>query len=81
LLIEIIGTENCVWCNRAKEYLDAKGLEYTYSNLELNDPEAATTKIFLANGFRSVPQIWVNGTHIGGYEKTIKFLEETLVEH
>ena len=54
-MIEIYGTENCVFCDRAKELLKMYEKEYTYIDVtETEDITAAFFKKF--PGVRTVPQ-------------------------
>lgn len=62
--IEIYTTTVCPYCVRAKDLLKRKGQTYTEINAE--DDAVRTTMIERAGGRRSVPQIFINGTHIGG---------------
>jgi glutaredoxin 3 len=63
--IEIYTTFMCPYCARAKALLDKKG--QTYNEIDVSydaaTREAMTQK---AGGRRTVPQIWINGTHVGG---------------
>lgn len=55
----------CPFCIKAKALLDSKGVTYTEINVG-DDPikRAELTKI--ANGSKTVPQIFINGTLVGG---------------
>ena len=63
--VEIYTTPICGYCAMAKRLLDQKGVEYTEINV-MGDMEAMTTMIQRANGGRTVPQIFVGDTHVGG---------------
>ncbi len=65
--MEIFSTPQCGYCDAAKKLLDEKGLAYT--NLDvMADP--AVLEDFKRRLLRSkaVPQIFIDGEHIGGYE-------------
>lgn len=62
--IEIYTTTYCPYCVRAKELLDKKGQAYTEINAE--DDAVRESMIAKAGGRRTVPQIFINGTHVGG---------------
>jgi len=66
-MIEIYGTDNCVFCDRAKELLQMYEKKYTYIDVtETEDRTAAFFKKF--PDVRTVPQVSLsNGFHIGGY--------------
>ena len=76
-MIEIYGTENCVFCDRAKELLKMYEKEYTYIDVtETEDITAAFFKKF--PGVRTVPQVTLDDEfHIGGYQELEKWLNHT----
>lgn len=63
--VEIYTTPICGYCAMAKRLLDSKGVEYTEINV-MGDMEQMTKMIQRANGGRTVPQIFVGETHVGG---------------
>ena len=56
----------CGFCVRAKALLAAKGADYTEIDVT-NDP-ALQAEMWERSGRRTVPQIFINGRHIGGYD-------------
>ena len=66
--VEIYTTPICGYCAMAKRLLDQKGVDYTEVNV-MGNMEAMTTMIQRANGGRSVPQIFVGDTHVGGSDE------------
>ena len=63
--IEIYTTRTCPFCIRAKSLLDQKGV--SYSEIDVGaDPAKRSAMTQRANGKRSVPQIFVGSTHVGG---------------
>lgn len=63
--IEIYTTPICPYCMMAKRLLDEKGLAYTEINV-MGDSAARSQMMARANGGRTVPQIFVGDTHVGG---------------
>ena len=63
--VEIYTTPICGYCAMAKRLLDSKGVNYTEINV-MGDMEMMTTMIQRANGGRTVPQIFIGDTHVGG---------------
>ena len=63
--VRIYTTPICPYCVRAKALFDKKGASYTEINVSTDDGlrQYMTNR---AGGRRSVPQIFINGTHIGG---------------
>jgi glutaredoxin 3 len=56
---------HCPYCVRAKSLLDILEQPYTIINLD-EQPEHLTEMLAKSNGARSVPQIFIDGEHIGG---------------
>ena len=64
--ITIYSTPVCPYCNRAKSLLEKKGQSWTEVDVS-NDSERAKM-IEKAGGRRTVPQIFIGDTHVGGYD-------------
>jgi glutaredoxin 3 len=63
--VEIYTWSTCPFCIRAKALLNKKGVNYT--EYCLDGDEAGRSKMAQrAHGSRSVPQIFINDSHIGG---------------
>jgi glutaredoxin 3 len=63
--VEIYIWTTCPFCIKAKKLLDSKGVQYTEYNLD--GDEAGRSKMADRTGGRkSVPQIFIDGNHIGG---------------
>lgn len=61
----VFSKQDCPWCVKAKELITSKGDTYT----ELDVYEKAGMKEFLqASELRTVPQIYLKGFLIGGYD-------------
>ena len=63
--ITIYTTELCPYCNRAKVLLVNKGATYTEIDVSY-DPAERARMAQRAGGKRSVPQIFIGETHVGG---------------
>lgn len=63
--VEIYSKIFCGYCARAKRLLDAKGVAYEEYDLTMGGPKRAEM-IQRANGRTTVPQIFIDGRHIGG---------------
>ena len=63
--VEIYTKATCPYCQRAKRLLDEKGVRYAETDL-LRQPDARATMIDRAGGKSTVPQIFIDGTHVGG---------------
>lgn len=51
----------------AKTLLDSKGVTYQEILVD-KDPEKKDEMLAKSNGRRTVPQIFINGEHVGGYD-------------
>ncbi len=58
---------NCSYCTWAKDFFNNKDLAFKEINLTEN-PELLEKMLEKSNGHRSVPQIFINENHIGGYD-------------
>ena len=65
--IVIYTTTICPYCIRAKALLKLKGLKYEEINAE--DDKVRDDMIKKAGGMRSVPQIFIGDTHVGGFDE------------
>lgn len=63
--IEIYTSPLCGFCHSAKRLLKAKGMSFQEIDLSRN-PDKRGEMMSRANGGRTVPQIFINGDHIGG---------------
>ncbi len=63
--ITIYTTGTCPYCTRAKKLLARKNAAFEEISLDGN-PEARKAMMARAGGRSSVPQIFINGTHVGG---------------
>ena len=72
--IEVYSTAYCPYCMRAKALLRAKGVEYLEIDVD-DDPTLRVEMVKRAGGRRSVPEIFINGRLIGGYDE-LRALED-----
>ena len=68
--IEVYSTAVCPYCVAAKNLLKSRGLEWVEVRI---DTDAAQRDAMLARsgGRRTVPQIFVNNQHVGGYDDLV----------
>jgi len=62
--VEIYSTGSCPYCVRARNLLDKKGVKFTEYRVDLK-PELRP-EMEKRSGGTSVPQIFIDGRHIGG---------------
>ena len=68
-LILIYSKPACAYCYRAKKYLEGHKLEYKEIDITV---DSFARQFILEQGHKTVPQIYLNGRSIGGYEDLIK---------
>jgi glutaredoxin 3 len=73
--VEVYSTNYCPYCVRAKQLLDAKDVDYTEIDVT-GDDAARIDLVEKSGGRRTVPQIFINGQSIGGYDD-LRALEES----
>jgi glutaredoxin 3 len=73
--IEIYTSTNCPFCTKAKSLLNKKKVKF--SEIDVSNNEALREKMSaMANGARSVPQIFADNIHIGDCDKMHKLDQE-----
>ena len=63
--VEIYTWRACPFCVRAKALLDRKGVTYREHAIDGDEP-ARTAMAARSGGRRSVPQVFIDGQHVGG---------------
>ena len=63
--VEIYTKMLCFYCVRAKRLLDEKGVDFEEYDISMGGPRRAEM-IQRANGRTTVPQIFIDGVHVGG---------------
>jgi glutaredoxin 3 len=77
---EIYTTAICPYCVAAKNFLKNRGWDYSEVRVD-REPGKREEMLARSAGLRSVPQIFVNGVHVGGYDalvaadRSVKLLE------
>ena len=64
--IVIYSREICPYCVRAKNLFNKKGVKY--SEIIVDDEKIRDEMIKKANGRMTVPQIFIDNKHIGGFD-------------
>jgi glutaredoxin 3 len=68
--VELYTTMFCPYCARARALLERKGVDYTEFDI-IEEPQRRDEMIRRAGGHTSVPQIFINGEHIGGSDELV----------
>lgn len=66
--VEIYTSPLCGFCHAAKRLLKSKNVEFTEVDV-LMHPSRKAEMIQRANGGRTVPQIFIGETHVGGCDE------------
>lgn len=65
--VVVLGRPNCVWCDRVKDLLRTYGVNFADFNI-IEAPELIA--FMKASGLTTVPQVFVDGQLVGGYQET-----------
>ena len=68
--VELYTTMFCPYCARARALLERKGVAYTDIDI-LDEPARRGEMIERAGGRTTVPQIFINGEHVGGSDELL----------
>jgi len=68
--VKMYTTAVCPYCIRAKQILKSKGVEQIEEIRIDSDPQARATMMDITQR-RTVPQIFIGGTHVGGCDDLI----------
>ena len=65
--VEVYSTMFCPYCARAKSLLEKKGVDYVNIDV-IEDTSKRDEMVKRAGGRQTVPQIFIDGEHIGGFD-------------
>lgn len=68
--VEIYTTAICPYCVAAKQFLKQRGLAFDEVRVD-TEPTRRAEMLERSAGRRTVPQIFVNGTHVGGFDDLV----------
>ena len=72
-MYKVYGTKICLYCDKAENLLKTKDLPF--EKIYINEDDDAKDYI-VKQGFKTVPQIWLDDNWIGGYDDLVKFLNK-----
>jgi len=75
--VTIYSKSNCPFCVKAKYWFNQHGITYTENLLDDEEQRLAFFQK-VNNGVRSVPQIFIDDKHIGGYDELMRKSDEIL---
>ena len=69
----VYSTEYCPYCVHAKQLLDS--LKVPYQEIRVDNDSQLREQMIQISGRRTVPQIFIGGRHVGGFDD-LKALHE-----
>jgi len=75
-MVTIYGNPSCPWCEKAKEVAEQYQMEFEY--LDTDEPENLKSLKEALPDVKTIPQIFMHGRHIGGYQDFSREIEETM---
>ena len=73
--IIVYSSNFCNYCVQAKKLLEKLNLNYNEINIQ-NFPEKRDEMLAKSNGKRTVPQIFINDYHVGGYDELNSLIQK-----
>jgi glutaredoxin 3 len=67
MAIKVYSTQMCPWCQRLKDYLKSKGVEF--EEFDVSHDEGAAQEMIDKSGQMGVPVIDINGKIIVGFDQ------------
>lgn len=68
--VKMYSTATCPYCIRAKQVLRAKGVEQI-EEIRVDLDHGQRTTMMEITGRRTVPQIFIGDTHVGGHDDLV----------
>ena len=65
---------SCSWCVKAEDFFKAKKLKCQTTNLQ--DSQFLAFEVIKATGQRTVPNIFIDGQHVGGHDQLLDTFEK-----
>jgi glutaredoxin 3 len=65
--VVVYTTQFCPYCVRAKSLLQRKGV--SFEEVDVSNDDALREQMIEVSGRRTVPQIFINGEPIGGFDE------------
>ena len=72
-MYKVYGTRICLYCDNAENLLKTKDLPF--EKIYIDEDDDAKDYI-VKQGFKTVPQIWLDDNWIGGYDDLVRFLNK-----
>ena len=72
-MVEVYSKDNCAYCTKAKILLETRHMEFIERKIGVDVTREQLLEI--APHARTVPQIVIDGTVIGGYDQLTQYLK------
>ena len=69
--VKMYSTASCPYCIRAKQILLSKGVK-TINEIRVDQDSAQRIRMMEVTGRRTVPQIFIGDTHVGGCDDLVE---------
>lgn len=63
----VFSTPSCPWCVRVKQYLQSKRI--AFKDVNVAQDTAAAREMVRRSGQQGVPQLWIDGRVVVGFDK------------
>lgn len=77
--VKIYTTAVCPYCTRAKVLLQSRGVT-KFEEIRIDNDPNERQKMVEITGRRTVPQIYIGSTHVGGFDDLAKLDSEGKLE-
>ncbi len=69
--IDMYSADHCPFCKQAEQLLARKGAK-ALNKIRIDDNPDQKAAMIALTGRRTVPQIFIGGAHVGGYDDLVK---------
>lgn len=74
--VVIYGKPGCAFCTRAKDLCEAKGIDHEYIDFIAAGMSKQDLEAIVGKPVSTVPQILVDGVHVGGYTELVPLAQK-----
>ncbi len=68
--VQLYGTRFCGYCRAARRLLVNKGVDF--QDIAVDGNPELRAEVMQRSGRRTVPQIWIGKTHVGGFDDLLQ---------
>jgi len=67
---KVYSASYCSWCSKAVQFLEKEGLKVRI--IDITDDQDERKMLVERTGQKTVPQVWIGDSYIGGYDRMMK---------